>query len=89
MTDDKAYIRYGEGILTIDCVFKEEILLKGNMFKRLMNRLLTALNLERVSDAFKNKIYDNATITNFTNKSVGVDINDPKYDITRFVINSR
>lgn len=89
MNEDKAYISYGNGVLTIACIFKGSIILKGDMFNALVNHLLRTLNLGNTSDSFKERFKKAARINNFTNRSVEVAVNDPKKKIAKFVISSR
>ncbi|UQS85852.1 hypothetical protein MOO46_07615 (plasmid) [Apilactobacillus apisilvae] len=89
MSEDKVYIFYGKGVLTLDCIFKGSIILKGDPFNALIGHVLRSLNLGDTSEAFKARFKKNAKIKSFTNLSAEVDVNDPDNSIANLVISSR
>ncbi|WP_353486157.1 hypothetical protein [Apilactobacillus xinyiensis] len=89
MSTDDVYIRYGQGVLTLDCIFKDEIIFGSSLFQSIMQSVFKALNINKLSNDFKKRLLNAASVNNFTKTSAEIDVNDPDNEISQAIIELR
>ncbi|KRM69239.1 hypothetical protein FD06_GL000298 [Apilactobacillus ozensis DSM 23829 = JCM 17196] len=89
MSEDNVYIRYGQGVLTVDCVFKDEIIFDNSLFQSIMQSVFKALNIPKLANALKKQLLNTASVNSYTKTSAEIDVADPDNKILATILKFR